>query len=398
MSLLLIEYHGTDREIALLEDGRLVTYIKDAHQAGLSTEDIYLGQVGRVMKSLSAVFVRLSKDLEGFLPFHEIPGGKVPKPGDQLLVQVKRPPQGSKAAYLTCDIALPGSQVILMPLTPALRISKRIQEEGERQRLLLLAKSLALAGCGLVMRQESVGKQAEEIRPEVEQLLARWQDIRQEAAKRTAPCPIAQAPDALSRLMRELREKPERMLSNQADNPGDSGIAFSYAQNPMQIHDVYHKLAKALRRKINLKSGGTLVIDPCEAMTVIDVNTAKSVLGRDRDKALRDTNAEAAQEIARLLRLRRIGGIVLIDFIDMDAAESRAQVLEALKTALARDPVKTAVHGFTSLGLVELTRKKTDSPLAAASLRVCPACRGSGYVPDEALEEESLQGTQADDA
>ena len=398
MSLLLIEYHGAEREIALLEDGHLLEYVKDNHQAGLSAEDIYLGQVGRVMKSLSAVFVRLSKDVEGFLPFHEIPGGKVPRPGDQLLVQVKRPPQGSKAAYLTCDIALPGASVLLMPMSQALRVSKRIHDEGERQRLLLLAKALAPAGCGLVMRQESTGKEAEDIRPELELLLSRWRDIQAESARHTAPCPIAQAPDALSKLLRELHEKPERVLSNQADLLPDQGIVVSYTESPMQLYDVHHKLAKALRRKINLKSGATLVIDPCEAMTVIDVNTAKSVLGRDRDKALKDTNAEAAQEIARLLRLRRVGGIVLIDFIDMDAAESRMQVLETLKSALARDPVKTAVHGFTSLGLIELTRKKADAPLAAANLRICPACRGTGYMPDEALDEESTQELPIDDA
>lgn len=397
MSLLLIECHGTQREIALLEEGHLVEYVKDSHQAGLSAEDIYLGQVGRVMKSLSAVFVRLSKDVEGFLPFHEIPGGKVPRPGDQLLVQVKRPPQGSKAAYLTCDISLPGTQVLLMPVSQALRVSKRIQDEDERRRLLLLAKALAPAGCGLVMRQESTGKEADDIRPELEQLLARWQGIQAEVARHTAPCPIAQAPDALSKLMRELREKPERVLSNQAELLPDMGTTASHADNPMQLYDVHHQLAKSLRRKINLKSGATLVIDPCEAMTVIDVNTAKSVLGRDRDKALRDTNAEAAREIARLVRLRRIGGIVLIDFIDMDAAESRTQVLETLKTALAGDPVKTAVHGFTSLGLVEMTRKKTDAPLVAANLRICPACRGAGYMPDEALEDELIQELPIDD-
>ncbi len=398
MSLLLIECHGAQREIALLEEGRLVEYVMDSHQAGLSAEDIYMGQVGRVMKSLSAVFVRLSGDTEGFLPFHEIPGGKAPRPGDRLLVQVKRPPQGSKAAYLTCDISLPGSQVLLMPMSQALRVSKRVMDEDERRRLLLMAKALAPAGCGLVMRQESIGKEADDIRPELDRLFARWQDIQAEAAGRTAPCPIAQAPDALTKLLRELREKPERMVSNQAELLPDLGIAVTHADNPMQLYDVRHQLAKALRRKINLKSGATLVIDPCEAMTVIDVNTAKSALGRDRDKSLRDTNTEAAREIARLMRLRRIGGIVLIDFIDMDAAESRAQVLEALKTALAGDPVKTAVHGFTSLGLVEMTRKKADAPLAAANLRICPACRGTGYMPDEAFEDELIPEMPRDDA
>ncbi|MHC1786682.1 MAG: ribonuclease E/G [Christensenellales bacterium] len=383
MSELLIQVDGARREIALLEEGQLVEYIKDDHQAGLGAEDIYLGQAGRVMKNLSAVFVRLARDTEGFLPFSEIPGGVVPHPGDQLLVQVKKPPQGGKAAYLSCDIALPGTLVILMPLSPAKRASKRITDEEEKQRLLALARDLAPQGSGLIMREESQGSQAEPIQMEIDSLWQTWQEIRAEASRRSAPCPIRQAPDALTLLLREARRQPDKLLSNRPDDYRGLGILTQYAENPLQLHEVHHKLNKALRRKVQLKSGATLVIDPCEAMTVIDVNTAQNVLGSDREKALRDTNIEAAEAIARLLRLRRIGGMILIDFIDMQLSDSRAQVLEALKAALARDPVKTAVHGFTSLGLVEMTRKKSQAPLAAETLRTCPLCHGRGHVEEE---------------
>ncbi len=383
MNQLLIQQAGERREIALLEDGHLVSYLADSHREGLSAEDIYLGQVGRVMRNLAAAFVRLDKDVEGFLPFDQIPGGSQPRPGDALLVQVKKPPQGSKAAFLTADIMLPGALVILTPLSPALRVSKRVPEGEERQRLLQMAQALRPQGMGLIMREESQGRLAEDIQAELDELLEIWQQTAQQASQRSAPSAIRQAPDQLSRLLREMRGQPDRVLSNVPEALTAYGVSAQYAGNPLQLHEVQAKLRKALRRKVYLKSGATLIIDPCEAMTVIDVNTAQNIAGKDREKALRDTNIEAAQAIARLLRLRRVGGMVLIDFIDMQQQESKALVLQALKDALARDPVKTAVHGFTSLGLVELTRKRAEEPLSGAALKACPACQGRGYVEDD---------------
>lgn len=382
MNQLLVYYDGAGREIALMEEGQLVEYHRDGRQGGLSSEDIYLGQVGRVMKNLAAAFVRLSRDSEGFLPFAEIPSGQVPRPGDAILVQVKKPPQGGKAAYLTASIALPGSLMILTPLSPARHVSKRVRDEAERQRLLALAGELAPEGTGLIMREDSQGRALSELLPEYERLRDTWAQVQLAAAQRSAPCPVLEAPDELTRLLREARVQPDRVLSNRPEALEGLPVPADFSEDPMRLFEVRGRLEKALRRKVHLKSGATLVIDPCEALTVIDVNTAQNVAGRDRARALRDTNVEAAQAIARLLRLRRIGGIVLIDFIDMDGAEDRALVLRALGEALERDPVKTAVHGFTSLGMVELTRKKSDTALAAQTLRTCPRCRGLGLVED----------------
>lgn len=382
MNQLLVYYDGAGREIALMEEGQLVEYHRDGRQGGLSNEDIYLGQVGRVMKNLAAAFVRLSRDSEGFLPFAEIPSGQVPRPGDAILVQVKKPPQGGKAAYLTASIALPGSLLILTPLSPARHVSKRVRDEAERRRLLALAGELAPEGTGLIMREDSQGRALSELLPEYERLRDTWVQVQLAAAQRSAPCPVLEAPDELTRLLREARVQPDRVLSNRPEALEGLPVPADFSEDPMRLFEVRGRLEKALRRKVHLKSGATLVIDPCEALTVIDVNTAQNVAGRDRARALRDTNVEAAQAIARLLRLRRIGGIVLIDFIDMDGAEDRALVLRALGEALERDPVKTAVHGFTSLGLVELTRKKSDTALAAQTLRTCPRCRGLGLVED----------------
>lgn len=382
MNQLLVYYDGAGREIALMEEGQLVEYHRDGRQGGLSSEDIYLGQVGRVMKNLAAAFVRLSRDSEGFLPFAEIPSGQIPRPGDAILVQVKKPPQGGKAAYLTASIALPGSLLILTPLSPARHVSKRVRDEAERRRLLALAGELAPEGTGLIMREDSQGRALSELLPEYERLRDTWAQVQLAAAQRSAPCPVLEAPDELTRLLREARVQPDRVLSNRPEALEGLPVPADFSEDPMRLFEVRGRLEKALRRKVHLKSGATLVIDPCEALTVIDVNTAQNVAGRDRARALRDTNVEAAQAIARLLRLRRIGGIVLIDFIDMDGAEDRALVLRALGEALEKDPVKTVVHGFTSLGLVELTRKKSDTALAAQTLRTCPRCRGLGLVED----------------
>ena len=379
MSLLLVEVQGAEREIALMEGSRLVDYYRSADAGSIRPEEIYLGRVSRVMKSLQAAFVRLADKVDGFLPFAQIPSGKAPQPGDTLLVQVKRPPTPGKAAYLTMDIALTGSLAILTPCRAGSRISRRVGE-GDKGRLLRLARQLAPEGMGLVLRGDSLHEDEDALRDEIAALISRWQAIQSRAGALSPPAAVEQAPDALQRLLRDLREAPERIITNDPAALGDTGLPVTQAAHPMQLHEVHHKLSRALRRKVLLNSGASLVIDPCEAMTVIDVNTAQSIEGHDRGRALLKTNLEAAEEIARLLRLRRMGGIILIDFIDMEAPQDREQVLAALREALGRDPVKAVVHGFTQLGLVEMTRKKADEPLASERMIPCPRCRGTGFA------------------
>ena len=387
MSKLLVAFKGDAQRVALLEDDRLVAYHQARSALGPQVEDVYLGKANRVMKALGAVFVRLQDKEEGFLPFDEIPGGQVPRPGDSLLVQVKKPRIGDKAPYLTANIALPGRLALLLPFDQGWRISRRIKDEEARQRLSALGKRLCPAGMGLVLRDEAAQAQDQDIQDEVQALLERWQDLQSRSQGLTAPAPVASAPDLLTRLLREAKEPVESIVTDDEALAAPLGLPVHYAQDPMQLYNVPRLLRRALRRRVLMDSGASLVIDPCEALTVIDVNSAQKVHGKDRERTLLETNLEAAREIARLLRLRRIGGIVLIDFIDMQTQADRDAVQAELQQALQKDPNKCVIHGFTRLGMLEMTRKKNDEALEARRLKPCPHCGGTGQREDDPLDE-----------
>lgn len=388
MSLLLIQTEDAERRIALIEDGRLLEYhqAKDAGQ--IKTEEIYLGRVSRVMKNLQAAFVRVTKDQEAYLPFGEIPNNVQPMPGDVLLVQVKKPPLPGKAAYLTAKIALTGSYCLLLPYGKGVDISRRIRKDSKCRELTELAKDLVPQSMGILLREESINADHDSLAGEIKSLLFRFEEIKTKSSMLSAPAKLSSSPDPVERLLRDTTIRPEKILANQPESLPDYGIPVLKTANPFELYDIHHKLQKALRRRISLKSGATLVIDPCEAMTVIDVNTSQNIAGKDREKTLLKTNLEAAAEIARILRLRRIGGIVLIDFIDMNSPKDRQEVQASLQEALARDSVKCSVHGFTSLGFLEMTRKKTDEPLAGETLVPCPRCLGKGMIQKE---EETIE-------
>lgn len=387
MTQLLLSYADDRQRMALMTDGRLVDYREEQGLPGPRAEDIYLGKVGRVMKGLSAAFVRLTPQDEGFLPFDRIMGGKQPQPGDSLLVQVRRPPQMGKGAYLTGDITLPGRLVVLLPLSGGCRVSRRVEDEKQRARLMELAKRLKPAGMGIILRDEAQLSEEAEIAAELEQLKAQWADMHKAGLSLTAPATVRSAPGALESLLRETKEDIEAVITDDPERAAGLNLPVRFVQDPMGLNRVPQLLGAARRRKVPLKSGATLVIDPCEAMTAIDINTAKQHLGRDRDKALLKTNLEAVQEIARLLRLRRIGGMVLVDFIDMDAEGDRDAVLEAMRQATANDPARVTIHGFTALGLLEMTRARTDQALTAQTLRPCPHCQGRGYLEEDTHDQ-----------
>lgn len=387
MTQLLLSFKGDRQRVALLRDGRLLEYREEQALLGPRAEDIYLGKVGRVMKGLSAAFVRLEDDNEGFLPFDRIIGGAQPRPGDSLLVQVRRPPQGGKGAALTGDITLPGHLVVLLPLSGGLRVSRRLEDQEERARLLALGKRLKPPGMGLIVREDARHADEAALRDELSALLQKWAQIQRDASALSAPAALSRAPGGLEKLLRETRAPIEAVITDDPDSAAPLGLPVRFTQDPMGLNRVPHQLAAARRRRVPLKSGATLVFDPCEAMTVVDVNTARQPLGRDRDRALLETNLEAAREITRLLRLRRTGGMILIDFIDMASEADREAVIAALKEAALDDPARVTVHGFTSLGLLEMTRARTDEAMTAQTLRPCPTCQGRGWMEDDTHDD-----------
>lgn len=358
---ILVESRGGQREIALMEDGRLLAYFAEA-PGKIEAEQIYLAAADRMVKGMEACFVRLGGEQTGFLPFSECK--EKPRSGDRFLVQVKKPPVGDKAPYLTQDISLAGRYAILTPLSDRCAVSKRITDESEKQRLLSLAERLRPTGCGVVMRLESADADESAVRAEIDELWEQWETIRARADRMSAPGLAEGRPDALRRLLRDEHGKVDRILTNDPASIPDAPVPAEQCENPFDLFSVRAKMEKSLHRKVWLDSGGFLIIDKTEAMTVVDVNSGKFTgLKSGAESTFLKLNLEAAGEIARLMRLRNMGGIIIVDFVDMQSDESRRAVLEKMQAELARDPVKTVVHGFTSLGLMELTRKKTEESL-----------------------------------
>ena len=352
----LIRHAEGQREIALMEGKNLLFFCRDGG-GGIAAEQIYLGRVDRIVKGMEAAFVRLGGEDMGFLPFSEC--RERPCSGDLVIVQVKKPPVGEKAAYLTKDIALAGRFALLTPCTERYAVSKKIEDEEARNRLYALASRVAPEGMGLVMRTESADAAEDAVSADVEALKAAWDETLNRRAERSEPGLLKGREDALLRLLRDEHGEIEEILTDRPEEIKNAGIPVHACPSPFDLHNVPAKLEKSMARKVWLDCGGYLVIDPTEAMTVIDVNSGKFTGNKTgTENTFLKLNLEAAKEIARLLRLRNVGGIVIIDFVDMRDEESRAAVREALETALKNDPVKAVVHGFTSLGLVEMTRKK----------------------------------------
>ena len=346
--------------IALMEENDLLFLTQQI--PGIQAEQIYLGRVDRIMKGLEAAWVALGKDRTGFLPFSEC--SAPPRSGDKVLVQVKKPPVGDKAPYLTADIALAGRYVILTPRSGGMGVSQKITDEEARAALLDAARRLAPEGMGLVMRTEAPGAGENALEEEVRALKAEWEEILRRAAASPAPALIRDREAPLSRLIRdEHGDISEILTDDPAALPPDLPLPVRQALHPFALYGVQSKWDKANQRKVWLPCGGFLVIDKTEALTVIDVNSGKFSGGKaGAESAFLKLNLEAAEEIARLMRLRSMGGIIIVDFVDMQEENSRRAVQEKMEEALRRDPVKCVVHGFTRLGLMELTRKKSESP------------------------------------
>ena len=345
--------------LALTQDRKLVEYREQAEAAPYAAGAVYAGRAGRVMKALGAMFVSLAPGVEGFLPFAEMRDTGI-KPGDSLVVQIRRPPQGKKAAYLTQDIALAGRYAMLLPRGDYAHASKKA---ASRQALKRLAQRLRPIDCGLVLRSKAEGVDEAVLAAEIARLQSDWERLEQRSLHARPPALLQPALDALTRLMQDENALPERVITSSESAVAHLGLPVLVHEDPFSLYGIRQQLHQALKRRVYLHSGGTLVLDPTEAALVIDVNTSQDAK-KGGDLILR-TNLEAAVEIARLLRLRRAGGIILIDFIDMADDQQRDVVSSALRAALMEDPVPSEVLGFTRLGLMEMTRKKMDTPLPA---------------------------------
>jgi ribonuclease E len=399
---------GDRIQIAVIEDNVMVEHYVNRNANVSYVGNVYLGRVQNVLPSMEAAFVDIGKGRNAVLYAGEVNWDAagiseseprkiemVLKTGQPVLVQVTKDPIGQKGARLTSQISLPGRYVVFVPGGGMSGISKRLPE-SERTRLKSILKNLIPDTAGVIVRTAAEGVSEEELTADVERLKAQWEDIYQKSENPNfhAPALLLSEPDLAVRVIRDIFNEDFRKLTIQGNEaweeissylgsiaPELSARLEKYAGNGDLFADyrVEEQLAKAFDRKVYLPSGGSLVIDRTEAMVVIDVNTGKFIgKGGNLEETVTKNNLEAAEEIARQLRLRDLGGIVVIDFIDMVLESNREAVLRRLVECLGRDRTKHQVAEVTSLGLVQMTRKRVGQGLIEAFSTTCDSCNGRG--------------------
>ncbi len=416
--VMVVRQTGERTQIAVLEDGILVEHYVTKASATSYAGNVYLGKVQNVLPSMEAAFVDVGKGRNAVLYAGEVNydaalsgGGRkieqVLNSGQDVLVQVSKDPIGHKGARLTSQISLPGRYLVYVPEGSMTGISRKLPE-GERTRLKAILKKVVPDGAGVIIRTAAEGASEEEIAGDVRRLQAQWEVISGKAAKGGGPVLLHAEPDLVIRVVRDLFNEDFSRLVVSGDSEWDTIREYVEFVAPdlaprlsrwtaegdvFAEHRIDEQLLKALDRKVHLPSGGSLVIDRTEAMVVIDVNTGKYVgKGGNLEETVTRNNLEAAEEIARQLRLRDLGGIIVVDFIDMVLESNRDLVVRRLVECLGRDRTKHQVAEVTSLGLVQMTRKRVGQGLLESFSETCEACNGRGVkVHLEPVDERPVR-------
>ena len=408
---ILVNASSQEARAAVVENGVLQeVFLERASRRGL-TGNIYKGKVSRVLPGMQAAFIEIGLERTAFLhasdifdPRHADTGIEPPRndnirelvaEGSEILVQVVKDPLGTKGARLTTYITLPSRYLVYMPHGRGIGISARIEVETERARLREALAGHGSDGDGFIVRTAAEDAPAEALRADMLYLRKLWEVVRIDGLKARAGVLVhADLPLRLRALRDLMTAEVDRVL---VDHPAAFSEMQEFARTFMpealsrielyeevrpvfDLHHVEEEIQRSLDRKVALKSGGYLIIDQTEAMTTIDVNTGAFVGHRNLEETIFRTNLEASVAIARQLRLRNLGGIIIIDFIDMSEAEHRKQVLQSLEKALAGDHAKTSISSVSPLGLVEMTRKRTRESLEHLLCAPCPTCEGRGFL------------------
>jgi ribonuclease G len=421
---ILINVTREETRVALLEGGQVLEfYVERKHDASL-VGNIYKGRVLKILPGMQSAFVDIGLekaaflyitdirvDIEEYAPLVEegddalelvskrgrtdLTIEEVIQEGQEILVQVSKDPIGSKGARLTSYVTLPGRYLVLMPNVEHIGISRRISDEVERIRLKSIVEDMKPKGYGLIIRTASEGSTEEDIKKDLEFLLLLWETIMKKKDKITATSLLYSDLDLVFRSVRDLMstdvkrlvidseeeyEKLKDFVRTNFEKLLDKIELYEGTELIFEAYGIELDLSRALGRKVWLKSGGYIVIDQTEAMTVIDVNTGKFVGKEELEDTIFKTNLEAVKEIAYQIRLRNLGGIIIVDFIDMERLENRDRVFNAFVEAMKRDRAKNTISHISELGLIQMTRKRVRESLGRTLCEPCPYCEGKGFV------------------
>lgn len=410
---ILINVTPSETRVALVENGILQEiHIEREARRGL-VGNVYMGKVARVLPGMQAAFVDIGLEKAAFLHASDIithidqeeeldreqlPARDIStlvRQGQYIMVQVVKDPLGTKGARLTTDITIPSRYLVLTPRSNHVGVSQRIDDDKERERLKSQLREVVDDQLGFIVRTAAEGVGEEELSQDARFLRRLWDKIRERKKRHSKGGILYQDLNLGARVLRDFvggeieRIRVDSRLSYEQLHEFlqefipelEGALEYYEGERPIfDIFDIENEIQRALNRKVNLKSGGSLIIDQTEAMTTIDINTGAFVGHRNLAETIFNTNTEATQAIARQLRLRNLGGIIIIDFIDMQNDDHKRRVLHSLEQALAKDRAKTTINGFTSLGLVEMTRKRTRESLEHVLSSECPVCQGRGTM------------------
>lgn len=407
---MLVSSDKNETRVAILESKQVVQLYFDRKKSKSLVGNIYLGKIENVLSSLDAAFVDIGEEKNAFLYINEVAYDvgledreeiarkiqHILKPNQMILVQVTKDPMKGKGARLTTYISLPGRYLVLAPFNEGIGVSRKL-EGREREELKLAAEEIKPRDCGLIIRTAAKGSTKAKLKKEAKQLIKFWSIIRKKAAVSRVPVLIYQEYSIVIRLLRDIFSEDfgtiyvdKKIIKNEIIHYFRSiGVNFNniilhHGTNELfEEFNVNEVIESALERKVWLKSGGFIVIDYGEALTTIDVNTGKFTSSKSSTQTISRTNLEAAEAITNQLRLRDIGGIIVIDFIDMNSEDDRYKVLSRFKQCLEKDKTKTEVLTFSKLGLLEMTRKNVSDGILGTLCKTCPCCGGMGYIKSE---------------
>jgi ribonuclease E len=405
--LMVITEHGDRDQIAVLEEDTLVQHYVTRTGATSMVGNVYLGRVQNVLPGMEAAFVDIGRGRNGVLYAGEVnytpedlegPAPRIEqilKSGQAVMVQVTKDPMGGKGARLTAQVSMPGRFLVLAPDQAVSGISRRLPDD-ERKRLKGIIKKVKTDGHGIIVRTAAEGASEEALTTDLQRLVREWDEINRKAKKAKAPAVLYEEPELTVRVFRDLFNDEEyKGLVTDSQPVYDKIMGYVNEVAPdlapkislhtgklpaFEEHRIVEQIHKALDRKVWLPSGGYLIIERTEAMTIVDVNTGKAVGKTNLEETVKNTNLEAASEVARQLRLRDIGGIIVIDFIDMLLEKNKKQVEDTMREALAIDKTRSQVFEIGPLGIMQVTRKRVSGGLVESFSETCPTCEGRGII------------------